>query len=225
MKILIVEDDAKVAAMLRQGMQEMDYEATVARDAPQAIALVDQDAFNLVLLDLGLPGMDGLEVLRHLRRKHNAIPVIILTARDSIDDRVKGLDEGADDYLVKPFAFSELAARVKALLRRAKPEGPGLAIADLKLNLLTRAVERAGKPLDLTPKEFDLLAYLVRASGQTVSREMLARDVWKINSRATPLDNVIDVHISHLRDKVDRDFELKLLHTVRGVGFVIKGPG
>lgn len=222
MKLLIVEDDSKVANMLRQGLQESDYETTLARTAPQAIAQVDQMAYDMVLLDLGLPGVDGIEVLRHLRKKHNSIPVIILTARDGVDDRVKGLDEGADDYLVKPFAFSELLARVKALLRRSKSEGPNLAVADLNINLLTRTVERAGHMLELTPKEFDLLAYLVRANGQIVSREMLARDVWKINSRATPLDNVIDVHVSHLRDKVDRDFEPKLVQTVRGVGFVLK---
>lgn len=222
MNLLIVEDDNKVAQMLKQGLEEAGYKTTVARSAPQAINHLDREPFDMVTLDLGLPGMDGMEVLRHLRKKHNSIPVIILTARDDLDDRVKGLDEGADDYLVKPFAFSELLARVKALLRRSKSEGPNLSIADLKVNLLKRTVERAGKMIELTPKEFDLLAYLMRANGQLVSREMLARDVWKVNSRATPLDNVIDVHVSHLRDKVDRDFETKLVQTVRGVGFVLK---
>ena len=177
MKLLVVEDDTKVANMLKQGLHESGYAPTLARSAPQAIELVDENAFDLVLLDLGLPGVDGIEVLRHVRKNHNTIPVIILTARDGIDDRVKGLDEGADDYLVKPFAYTELLARIKALLRRSKAEGPALAIADLKLNLLTRRVERAGRLLDLTPREFDLLAYLIRAGGQIVSREMLGRDV------------------------------------------------
>jgi DNA-binding response OmpR family regulator len=220
-----VEDDNKVANMLKQGLQESGYTISLARTAPQAITQVDANAYDLILLDLGLPGVDGIEVLRHVRKNHNSIPVIILTARDGVDDRVKGLDEGADDYLVKPFAFTELLARIKALRRRSRMgEGPTLTLADLRINLLTRSVERAGKALELTPKEFDLLAYLVRAGGQIVSREMLGRDVWKVNSRATPLDNVIDVHVSHLRDKIDRDYEPKLLQTVRGVGFVIKAP-
>lgn len=225
MTLLVVEDDAKVSAMLRQGLQEAGYTTILARTAPQAIELLDGNAFNLVLLDLGLPGMDGIEVLRHLRTKKNAMPVIILTARDEVHDKVRGLNEGADDYLVKPFAFTELLARIQALLRRSRiGDGPVLSIANLHINLIGRSVERAGKMLDLTPKEFDLLAYLIRANGQIVSRDMLARDVWKVNSRATPLDNVIDVHVSHLRDKIDRDFEPKLLHTVRGVGFVLKAP-
>lgn len=222
MNLLIVEDDAKVAGMLKQGLQEAGYETAHARTAPQAIALLEQGAFDLMLLDLGLPGMDGIEVLRGLRAKRNSIPVIILTARDGIDDRVKGLNDGADDYLVKPFAFSELLARVKAALRRTRNEGPLYFLADLKIDVTTRAVERAGKPIDLTPREFDLLAYLLRAGGQIVSREQLARDVWKVVSRATPLDNVIDVHISHLRDKIDRDFEPQLLRTIRGVGYVLR---
>lgn len=222
MNLLVVEDDNKVATMLKQGLQEAGNTVAMARTAQQAIAQVDQQAFDLILLDLGLPGTDGIEVLRHVRRSHNSIPVIILTARDSVNDRVQGLDEGADDYLVKPFAFPELLARIKALRRRAKAEGPQMELADLKLNLLSRTVSRGSRSLDLTPKEFDLLAYLLRANGQIVSREMLARDVWKINSRATPLDNVIDVHVSHLRDKLDHEGEPKLLHTVRGVGFVIK---
>jgi DNA-binding response OmpR family regulator len=222
MNLLVVEDDNKVATMLKQGLQEAGHTVAMARTAQLAISQVDQQAFDLILLDLGLPGTDGIEVLRHVRKSHNSIPVIILTARDSVNDRVRGLDEGADDYLVKPFAFPELLARIKALRRRTKAEGPQMELADLRLNLLTRSVARGARTLDLTPKEFDLLAYLLRANGQIVSREMLARDVWKVNSRATPLDNVIDVHVSHLRDKLDHEGEMKLLHTVRGVGFVIK---
>lgn len=223
MNLLVVEDDNKVASMLKQGLGEAGNTVTLARSAAAAIELLGHQAFELVLLDLGLPGgADGIDVLRHIRKSHNSIPVIILTARDSVDSRVHGLDEGADDYLVKPFAFAELLARIKALQRRTRGEGTQLELADLKLDLLSRNVERAGRRLDLTPKEFDLLAYLLRAGGQIVSREMLARDVWKITARATPLDNVIDVHVSHLREKVDHDFETKLVQTVRGVGFVLR---
>ena len=223
MKLLIVEDDTKVAGMLRQGFEEGGFEVAFARTAHQAIDLLDSEVVDLVLLDLGLPGEDGIEVLRHLREARNSTPVIILTGRDEIADRVKGLNEGADDYMVKPFAFSELLARVGALLRRTRQhDGPTLEVGDLRIDLVGRTVERAGRKVVLTPKEFDLLAYLMRASGQIVSRDMLARDVWKTQSRATPLDNVIDVHISHLRDKIDRNFESRLLHTVRGVGFIMK---
>lgn len=223
MKLLIVEDDTKVAGMLRQGFEESGFEAGFARTAQQAIDQISSEAIDLVLLDLGLPGMDGLEVLRNLREARNSTPVIIITGRDEITDRVKGLNEGADDYLVKPFAFPELLARVGALLRRTRQhEGPTLEVGDLRIDLVSRTVERDGRRVVLTPKEFDLLAYLMRSGGQIVSRDMLARDVWKTQSRATPLDNVIDVHISHLRDKIDRNFDTKLLHTVRGVGFIMK---
>jgi two-component system copper resistance phosphate regulon response regulator CusR len=170
-----------------------------------------------------LPGRDGLEVLGTLRRRGVKTPVLILTARDAVEDRVQGLDTGADDYVVKPFAFPELLARIRVLLRRGRPdEALRLGLADLDMDLLMRRVARSGRALDLTVREFALLEYLLRHAGHVVSREMLARDVWKETARGTPLDNVIDVNIARLRRKVDEGFALKLLHTVRGVGFVMR---
>ena len=225
MNVLVVEDDPKVAGSLRQGLSEAGYETALARTVPLARALLARQHYALMVLDLGLPGGNGLDLLRELRAAGNTMPVIIVTARDEINDRVVGLDAGSDDYIVKPFAFAEVLARVNALLRRTRRgEGGSIAIADLRINPVHRSVERAGKPIELTPKEFDLLAYLVEMAGQVVSRAMLARAVWKIQSRATPVDNVIDVHMCHLRDKIDRDFEPALIQTVRGVGFMLKAP-
>ena len=221
--ILLVEDDPRVASSLVQGLSEVGYTMTRTGSAEQALKQLGANRFDLVLLDLGLPGRDGLDVLRELRGRLDATPVLVLTARDTLNDRVKGLDAGADDYLVKPFAFVELLARIRALLRRSQAvETNLLKVADLAVDLINRVVTRGAQPINLTTREFDLLAYLVRCTGQPVSRDMLARDVWKETSRATPLDNVIDVHISHLRDKIDRDFALKLLHTIRGIGFVLE---
>jgi two-component system copper resistance phosphate regulon response regulator CusR len=169
-----------------------------------------------------LPGSDGIEVLQTLRKQGSKIPVLLLTAKDAVEDRVLGLDAGADDYLVKPFAFAELSARIRALLRRNKVETASvLAIAGLEVDPVRRSVLREGHRIDLTAREFDLLEYLVRNYGRVVSREMLARDVWKETARATPIDNVIDVHIARLRRKVDDPFDIKLLQTVRGVGFTV----
>lgn len=222
-RILVVEDDPKLAASLHKGLDEAELAVTTARTGEQALKLMAEARFDLILLDLGLPDRDGLSILRELRTRQDRTPVLVVTARDALTDRVLGLDAGADDYLVKPFAFTELLARVRALLRRAHgAEATRLRVGDLDLDLVNRLVNRAGQSIVLTTREFELLAYLARCAGQPVSREMLARDVWKETSRATPLDNVIDVHISHLRDKVDRDFETKLLHTIRGVGFVLK---
>ena len=168
-------------------------------------------------------GVDGLAILGEVRKRHLATPVLLLTARDTVDDRVAGLDAGADDYLVKPFAFPELLARVRALARRgqAEPEA-ALSLADLELDVSRRQVTRAGRALDLTAREFELLEYLLRHQGRVVSREMLARDVWKTVMRYTPIDNVIDVHVARLRRKLDDPFDRALLHTVRGVGFVLR---
>jgi two-component system copper resistance phosphate regulon response regulator CusR len=222
-QLLVVEDDRRVAASLVQGLTESGYEVQQAGTVEAALKRLAATRFDLVLLDLGLGGRDGLEVLRDLRGGKDATPVLVLTARDALPDRVKGLDAGADDYLVKPFAFPELLARVRALLRRAQTTEPArLKVADLELDLLQRLVTRAARPLTLTTREFDVLAYLMRNGGQTVTRDMLAQDVWKETSRVTPLDNVIDVHISHLREKVDRDAAVKLLHTIRGVGFILE---
>jgi two-component system copper resistance phosphate regulon response regulator CusR len=173
-------------------------------------------------LDRLLPGRDGSEILTTLRKRGLHTPVLVLTAKDAIEDRVLGLDSGADDYLVKPFAFPELLARIRALLRRGTDQATRFRIADLEMDVMARTCARGGRALDLTPREFELLEYFFRNQGYPVSREMLARDVWKEGARHTPLDNVIDVHIARLRKKIDDAFEHHLLHTVRGVGFVLK---
>ncbi len=223
MRTLVIEDEAKLAHALKDGLESEGHLVSVAPTGEDGFFLIETQAFDLVILDVMLPGRGGLELLSTLRRRGWQAPVLLLTARDSIEDRVMGLDAGADDYLVKPFAFSELLARVRALLRRGKQDGAvSLKVADLEIDMVTRRVTRAGLPLDLTGKEFDLLAYLLRHQGRVVSREMLARDVWKEPARQTPLDNVIDVHVARLRRKLDDPFEAKLLQTVRGVGFVLR---
>jgi DNA-binding response OmpR family regulator len=222
MRILIVEDESKVARALAKGLGRESYDVDVSTSGEEAFNRPGLDQFDLVILDLMLPGRDGLEILTTLRKRGSHVPVLILTAKDGIDDRVLGLDSGADDYLVKPFAFPELLARVRVLLRRGRPELLRLRCADLEVDVTTRRVTRAGRGLDLRTREFELLEYLIRHQGQLVSREMLARDVWKIYQRGTPLDNVIDVHIARLRRKVDTEFPVKLIHTVRGVGFVLR---
>jgi DNA-binding response OmpR family regulator len=170
-----------------------------------------------------LPGRDGIEILRALRQRGVKTPVLVLTARDTVEDRITGLDSGADDYLVKPFAFAELLARIRALARRGRvAEAPRLIVGDLDMDLITRKVTRGGRAVELTVREFELLEYLMRHHGQVVSREALARDVWKETQRTTPLDNVIDVHIARLRRKIDVDGVVKLIHTVRGVGFMLR---
>lgn len=219
----MIEDEPKVARAVRAGLERAGYEVATAGTGEDGFFLASAEVFDLVLLDLMLPGRDGFEVLAQLRRRGVKSPVLILTARDAVEDRVQGLDGGADDYLVKPFAFPELLARIRVLLRRGRPEEAlRLGIADLSMDLLTRRVTRGGRDLELTVREFSLLEYLLRHSGHVVSREMLARDVWKEPSRGTPLDNVIDVNVARIRKKVDQGFAAKLLHTVRGVGFVIR---
>ena len=222
-RVLIVEDEKKVAKALRDGLEAEHYEVRVASTGEEGFFLVNHESFDVVVLDLMLPRRDGLEVLTTLRRRGLQTPVLILTAKDTVDDRVHGLDSGADDYLVKPFAFPELLARIRALLRRGRPDQIlKLQQDDLALDLVTRNVARAGQTLELTVKEFELLEYLLRHAGQVVSREMLGREVWHVTARATPLDNVIDVTIARLRRKIDDPFERKLLHTVRGVGFLLR---
>jgi len=223
MRILVVEDEQKVANALREGLEGERYDVVVERTGENAFFRLTTEAFDLLLLDLGLPGRDGLEILATLRAKGVKTPVLILTARDTLQDRVAGLDSGADDYLVKPFAFAELLARIRALLRRGRAaESPRLAVGDLTMDLITRKVIRGGTPVELTVREFELLEYLMRYEGQVVSRETLARDVWKETARTTPLDNVIDVHIARLRRKVDVERPVRLIHTVRGVGFMLR---
>jgi len=221
--ILIVEDETKVAQALKEGLEREGFEVTVARTGEEGYYLLDARSFDLVVLDLMLPGRSGLEILGTLRTRDRGIPVLILTARDTVQDRVVGLDAGADDYLVKPFAFPELAARIRALLRRGRAEAVSrLRVSDLELDVSARRVTRGGRGLELTAREFELLEYLLRNRGRVVSREMLAREVWKETDRATPLDNVIDVHIARLRRKIDDGFESKLIQTVRGVGYIVQ---
>ena len=222
MRILVVEDEQKVANALREGLQGEHYDVVVERTGESAFFRITTERFDAVLLDLTLPGRDGLEILRAMRDRGIKTPVLVLTARDTVQDRIVGLDSGADDYMIKPFAFAELVARIRALVRRGRAEDtPRLRMADLELNLITRKVTRGSYPIDLTLREFELLEYLLRHQGQVVSRESLARDVWKETARTTPLDNVIDVHIARLRRKIDLDPAAKLIHTVRGVGFML----
>lgn len=222
MRLLVIEDEAKVAQALKEGLESERYEVVVAKTGEDGFFRANAEMFDLIVLDVMLPGRDGIEVLTTLRKRGTQTPVLILTAKDAIEDRVLGLDSGADDYLVKPFAFSELLARIRALLRRGRIDQVlRLKVSDLEMDLVTRKVTRGSQMLDVTAREFELLEYLLRHQNQIVSREMLSREVWKEPSRATSLDNVIDVHIARLRKKVDQDFPIKLIHTVRGVGFIL----
>jgi two-component system, OmpR family, copper resistance phosphate regulon response regulator CusR len=222
-RVLIVEDERKLAQVLSSALQAEHYDVVVAATGEDGFYRANAELFDLVLLDLMLPGRSGLEILQTLRQRRIETPVLILTARDGVDDRVLGLDLGADDYLVKPFALPELLARIRALLRRGRASDVfRLKVGDLELDLVARRVERGEKMIDLTAREFELLEYLLRHQGHLVSREMLARDVWKEPRRATPLDNVIDVQMARLRRKVDLDGAARLIHTVRGVGFVVR---
>lgn len=226
MRILVIEDEQKLGKALQEGLEAEQYGVALAPTGEEGFYLVQTETFDLVVLDVMLPGRNGFEILGTMRRQGVKTPILLLTARDAIEDRIRGLDAGADDYLVKPFAFPELLARIRALGRRGMPEiSPKLKVGDLEVDVVGRSVARNGQLLDLTAREFELLEYLMRHQGHVVSREMLTRDVWKEAGRHTPLDNVIDVHVARLRRKVDEQFEQKLLHTVRGVGFVMReGP-
>jgi DNA-binding response OmpR family regulator len=222
-RILVIEDEQKLGQALRDGLQTEQYGVALAHTGEEGFYLAQTESFDLVILDVMLPGRSGLEILKAMRQHGLKTPVLMLTARDAVEDRVRGLDSGADDYLVKPFAFPELLARIRALGRRGVPESsPRLNVADLEVDVEGRSVTRGGQLLELTAREFELLEYLVRHRGHVVSREMLTRDVWKETGRHTPLDNVIDVHVARLRRKVDDQFHQKLVHTVRGVGFVVR---
>jgi DNA-binding response OmpR family regulator len=222
-RVLVVEDEHKVASALKEGLEGEGYEVTVEHTGEAALSRARTDPFDVILLDLLLPGQDGLQVLTTLRQQGFETPVLVLTARDTLDDRVTGLNSGADDYLVKPFAFVEVVARIRALLRRGGATGATrLAVGDLEMDLVTRKVTRAGRRIDLTLREFELLEYLLRYESQVVSRDTLARDVWHEAARTTSLDNVVDVHIARLRRKIDAECPIKLIQTVRGVGFVLR---
>lgn len=222
-RVLIVEDERKLAQVLSSALRAEHYEVVVAETGEDGFARANAELFDLVVLDLMLPGRGGLDVLQTLRHRRIDTPVLILTARDGLDDRVLGLDMGADDYLVKPFALPELLARVRALLRRGRPlDVLRLKVSNLELDVVGRRVVRGDRSIDLTTREFDLLEYLLRHQGHLVSREMLARDVWKEPRRATPLDNVIDVQMTRLRRKVDAEGSPRLIHTIRGVGFLMR---
>jgi two-component system copper resistance phosphate regulon response regulator CusR len=225
-KILVIEDEKKVAAALKKGLESEGFEVEAALTGEDGLFRICSGVFDLVILDLTLPGRDGMDVLAALRRMRVRLPVLILTARDSLEDKILGLDQGADDYLVKPFAFPELTARIRALLRRGKSDGESkLRLGGLEMDLTKRTVARQGRSIPLTGMEFAILEALLRSQGHVVTRDMLAREVWKEAERATPLDNVIDVHIGRLRKKIDEPFGTKLLHTVRGVGFILSEDG
>ncbi|MFD0895406.1 response regulator transcription factor [Luteolibacter ambystomatis] len=222
-RLLIVEDDERTAQALVSALGEEGFEALIAGTAEDASLSLLAGSFDLVVLDWMLPGQAGVEVLADWRKRGVRTPVLLLTARDAVTDRVHGLESGADDYLAKPFAFAELLARIRALLRRAMPAEPlRRSLGGLTVDYVTRLAMRDGEVLALTPREFDLLAYLLVRSGEAVSRDELARGVWREPNRATPIDNVIDVHITHLRRKLDEGRGKKLLHTLRGVGYVLR---
>ena len=225
MRVLIVEDEAKTAAYLAKGLREHGFVADVADDGRDGLQRAQTETYDIAILDVMLPGRDGWSVLQELRSSGNALPVLFLTARDSVSDRVRGLELGADDYLVKPFAFSELLARLEALLRRAGPgqENTTLRVGDLEMDLLTRKVTRQNKRVYLHPREFRLLEYLMRHAGQVVTRTMLLENVWEYHF--DPQTNVIDVHISRLRQKIDKPYDTAILQTVRGAGYKLEPAG
>ena len=224
MKILIVEDEKKTGDYLRQGLREAGFTVDLATSGPDGLHLALEGGYELIVLDVMLPGLDGWKVLESIRRNGREMPVLFLTARDQVEDRVKGLELGADDYLVKPFAFSELLARVRTLLRRGRggSEPTALQVADLELDLLRRRVSRSGKRIDLTAKEFALLELLMRRHGEVLPRSLIASQVWDMNFDSDT--NVIEVAVRRLRAKVDDGFDPKLIQTVRGMGYVLEAP-
>ncbi len=219
-RILVVEDEDKTRDSIAEGLRLEGWTVACAATGEEATAMLDRDTYDLTVLDWMLPDRDGLDVLQHLRGRGGQMPVLMLTARSTLNDRVVGLDSGADDYLAKPFAFAELVARCRALLRRpAWTTGRLLRCGDLQLDTRARVAVRGGQEIPLTPREVDVLEYLLRNQGQTVTREMLERDVWKQTHRMTSLDNVIDVQIMRLRRKVDLEGVERLIHTQRGIGY------
>jgi len=221
MRILVVEDEKKVAGFIKKGLEEETYAVDVAVDGEEGFAMAEANQYDLIVLDLMLPKIDGLEVLTRCREKKINTPILLLTAKDSVEDKVTGLNKGADDYLTKPFAFSELLARIRSLLRRGQSETKTvLSLADLSLDMVSHKVNRNGEEIELTGKEYSLLEYFIRNQGKVLTRTMIAEHVWDYNFDT--FTNVIDVYINHLRKKIDKDHPKKLLHTLRGVGYVLK---
>jgi two-component system OmpR family response regulator len=222
MRILLVEDDVKIASFVVKGLKAAGYAVDHAPDGERGLSLVLTESYDAAIVDLMLPKLDGLSLIEKMRKERIPTPVIILSAKGSVDDRVKGLQTGSDDYITKPFAFSELLARIQALIRRASglSEPTRLSLGDLSVNLLSREVTRGGKKIELQPIEFSLLEYLLRCTGRVVSKTMIMEHVWDYNF--DPQTNVVEARICRLRDKIDRDFQKKLIHTVRGVGYVLK---
>jgi two-component system OmpR family response regulator len=221
MRILMVEDDVAVAGFVRQGLREASYAVDWASDGVEGLHLASTEDYDAIVLDLMLPRMDGLTLLRNLRLRKTDTPIICLTARDGVNDRVEGLNAGADDYLAKPFSFAELQARINALLRRGhRLTNNPIVVGDLSVDVLSRVVQRGSQRIDLSPREFALLEYLARNAGNILSRTMLIEHVWDMNQ--DPLTNVVDVHVNRLRKKVDHGFNEPLIHTIRGVGYVLR---
>jgi len=224
MRILVIEDEKKIASFIKRGLTEQNYTVDVAADGEEGLYLAEINPYDLIVLDIMLPGKDGFTVCRTLRSKNINTPILMLTARDDLRDKIFGLDSGADDYLTKPFAFAEFLARVRVLLRRhGSVKSTTLRVADLELDQLTRQVKRAGKPIDLTPTEYALLEYLMLNQGQVVTRTMLSEHVW--NQDFDSFSNVINVYVNYVRKKVDADFDVKLIHSVRGAGYMLKEDG
>src|SRR6204780_2900362 len=222
MRILVVEDEKRIADFLSRGLESGGYAADVANDGNTVIELVHNTEYALITLDLGLPDMDALSALQKIRTRKASPPVLILSARDAVDDRVKGLEGGADDYLVKPFAFVELLARVRVLLRRGQPTPERLQVGDLALDCIRRKVIRAGENIELAPKEFSILEYLMRNRGRPLSRTMIVEHVWDMDYDG--LTNIVDVYIRHLRSKIDDKWPEKMIQTVRGIGYMLDLP-
>jgi two-component system OmpR family response regulator len=222
MRLLLVEDDLKIASFVKKGLEEAGYAVDHAPDGEDGLHLALHEPYDVAIIDLMLPKLDGLTLIEELRQKKINTPVIILSARRSVDDRVKGLQRGGDDYLTKPFSFSELLARVQALIRRAsgRSEPTSLTVDDLSLNLLAREVRRGNKRIELQAKEFSLLEYLMRNKGRVVSKTMIMEHVW--NYDFVPMTNVVEARICILREKIDKDFDKRLIHTIRGAGYVLK---
>jgi heavy metal response regulator len=221
MRILVVEDEKKVAEFIKKGLEEEHYAVDTAYDGETGLYLAEVNEYDLVVLDLMIPKLDGWEVLKRIRKNKNKVPILVLTARDTVEDIVRGLDSGCDDYLTKPFAFAEFLARVRALLRREKTDKePVLIVGDLTLSLVTHRVTRKDKEIELTSKEYALLEYMMRNPNKVLTRSMISEHVWDYHFDS--MTNVIDVYVNYLRKKIDKDFENRLIHTIRGVGYMMK---